>query len=267
MGEDKYDRELHLIDRALHVRPRARPRSCTRSSAPASRRTSCRTIYLLVPAAGAAGARRLAGVVAQHHLRLLVRHLAVPGLVARHRVLLRAADARARASSTATSTPTSPDTGSTALMEALSYGRHGVLRRGAEGAVQSVAGFASLHVAITLLVALMVQYTAAQPDPPHRLLGQLRASPSSPPSTSAGTTSPTTSRAWSSPSSPSGSAGSRAGRSSTGTGWPRTRPRRRPRCPSTSTERRTPRRLPGRAPFAITGYPVIRRAIDRCNGR
>ena len=44
-------------------------------------------------------------------------------------------------------------------MEALSYGRDGVLRRGAEGAVQSVAGFASLHVAITLLVALMVQYT------------------------------------------------------------------------------------------------------------
>ena len=44
-------------------------------------------------------------------------------------------------------------------MEALSYGRDGVLRRGLEGSVQSVAGFASLHVAITLLVALMVQYT------------------------------------------------------------------------------------------------------------
>ena len=52
-----------------------------------------------------------------------------------------------------------PNTGSSALMKALSYGRDGVLRRGAEGAVQSVAGFASLHVAITLLVALMVQYT------------------------------------------------------------------------------------------------------------
>ena len=51
------------------------------------------------------------------------------------------------------------DTGSDALMDALSYGRDGVLRQGAEGAVQSVAGFASLHVAITLLVALMVQYT------------------------------------------------------------------------------------------------------------
>ena len=52
-----------------------------------------------------------------------------------------------------------PDTGSSALMESLFYGRKGVIRDGAEGAVQSVAGFASLHVAITLLVALMVQYT------------------------------------------------------------------------------------------------------------
>ena len=49
----------------------------------------------VVPAAGAARARRLAGVVAQHHLRLLVRHLPVPGVGARHRVLLRAADPRA----------------------------------------------------------------------------------------------------------------------------------------------------------------------------
>lgn len=45
------------------------------------------------------------------------------------------------------------------LMEALFYARQGVMRTGVEGAVQSVAGFASLHVAITLLVALMVQYT------------------------------------------------------------------------------------------------------------
>ena len=34
-----------------------------------------------------------------------------------------------------------------------------MIHGGVEGAVQSVAGFASLHVAITLLVALMVQYT------------------------------------------------------------------------------------------------------------
>ncbi len=52
-----------------------------------------------------------------------------------------------------------PDTGSSALMDSLSNVRAGVLRFGVEGAVQSVAGFASLHVAITLLVALMVQYT------------------------------------------------------------------------------------------------------------
>ncbi|WP_246210335.1 phosphatase PAP2 family protein [Nocardioides piscis] len=52
-----------------------------------------------------------------------------------------------------------PTTGSGALMDSLYYARKGVLRDGVEGAVQSVAGFASLHVAITLLVALMVQYT------------------------------------------------------------------------------------------------------------
>jgi hypothetical protein len=44
-------------------------------------------------------------------------------------------------------------------MDGLFYGRKGVLRDGVEEAVQSVAGFASLHVAVTLLVALMVQYT------------------------------------------------------------------------------------------------------------
>ena len=45
------------------------------------------------------------------------------------------------------------------LMDALYNGRDNVLFGGVEGAVQSVAGFASLHCAITLLVALMVQYT------------------------------------------------------------------------------------------------------------
>ncbi|MEZ5096262.1 MAG: phosphatase PAP2 family protein [Nocardioides sp.] len=52
-----------------------------------------------------------------------------------------------------------PSVGSTRLMEALSYGRQGVLTGGIEGVVQSVAGFASLHCAITLLVALMAQFT------------------------------------------------------------------------------------------------------------
>jgi hypothetical protein len=50
-------------------------------------------------------------------------------------------------------------TGSTRLMDALDSGRENVLFGSVEGAVQSVAGFASLHCAITLLVALMAQYT------------------------------------------------------------------------------------------------------------
>jgi hypothetical protein len=50
------------------------------------------------------------------------------------------------------------DTDSWQLMRALFYGRANVLYGLSDG-VQSVAGFASLHCAITLLVALMVQYT------------------------------------------------------------------------------------------------------------
>lgn len=50
-------------------------------------------------------------------------------------------------------TPTS------ALMDSLSNARARVTIEGVEGAVQSTAGFASLHCAITLLVALMIQYT------------------------------------------------------------------------------------------------------------
>jgi hypothetical protein len=51
------------------------------------------------------------------------------------------------------------DTPTAALMDTLAYQRQGVILGGVEGAVQSVAGFASLHCGITLLVALMVQYT------------------------------------------------------------------------------------------------------------
>jgi len=54
---------------------------------------------------------------------------------------------------------TEVDTPATGLMDALVNGRQQVLYSGIDGAVQSVAGFASLHTAITLLVALMVQYT------------------------------------------------------------------------------------------------------------
>ena len=52
-----------------------------------------------------------------------------------------------------------PDTPAGSLMSALFYSRAGVIHSGMEGAVQSVAGFASLHAAITLLMALMVQFT------------------------------------------------------------------------------------------------------------
>jgi hypothetical protein len=51
------------------------------------------------------------------------------------------------------------NTGTTQLMDSLNAGRENVYWGGIEGAVQSVAGFASLHCAITLLVALMAQYT------------------------------------------------------------------------------------------------------------
>jgi hypothetical protein len=52
-----------------------------------------------------------------------------------------------------------PETPTSKLMDALVNGRVVVLWGGVDDAVQSVAGFASLHVAITLLVALMVQFT------------------------------------------------------------------------------------------------------------
>ncbi|HET7194588.1 MAG TPA: phosphatase PAP2 family protein [Nocardioides sp.] len=45
------------------------------------------------------------------------------------------------------------------LMDALDRTRDVVINGGLENVVQSVAGFASLHCAVTLLVALMVQYT------------------------------------------------------------------------------------------------------------
>ena len=52
-----------------------------------------------------------------------------------------------------TRTPTSD------LMNSLTDARVDVIHGGVTGIVQSVAGFASLHCAITLLVALMVQFT------------------------------------------------------------------------------------------------------------
>jgi hypothetical protein len=52
-----------------------------------------------------------------------------------------------------------PSTPTSQLMDALVSGRHNVYWGLTADTVQSVAGFASLHVGITLLVALMVQYT------------------------------------------------------------------------------------------------------------
>jgi len=54
------------------------------------------------------------------------------------------------------------ETGTTALMNSLSFGRHEVVNGAITHGVQSVAGFASLHCAITLLFALMAQYTVKQ---------------------------------------------------------------------------------------------------------
>lgn len=50
-------------------------------------------------------------------------------------------------------------TGTTDLMNGIVSSRGKVLYGGATGSVNSIAGFASLHCAITLLFALMVQYT------------------------------------------------------------------------------------------------------------
>ncbi|MEO7351427.1 MAG: phosphatase PAP2 family protein [Marmoricola sp.] len=50
-------------------------------------------------------------------------------------------------------------TGVTVLQNALFWGRNAVLSNPLATGVQSVAGFASLHVAVTLLMALVAQYT------------------------------------------------------------------------------------------------------------
>jgi membrane-associated phospholipid phosphatase len=52
-----------------------------------------------------------------------------------------------------------PDTGVAHLQDALFYGRQNILFNPFADGVQSVAGFASLHVAITVALALVAQYT------------------------------------------------------------------------------------------------------------
>lgn len=52
-----------------------------------------------------------------------------------------------------------PNTGAKELMDSLFYGREQVLRRDDEQRLNSIGGFASLHTAITLLWAIMVMFT------------------------------------------------------------------------------------------------------------
>ncbi len=157
MGEDKYDRELHLIDRALMFGHEPATVLHTLLGTGVSAHFLS-TIYLwflpLVPLALAAWLVWSRNITFGYWFATsqclawalgTASYYALPTLGPGFQYSYLYADL--------------PDSGSSALMEALSYGRSGVLRDGAEGSVQSVAGFASLHVAITLLVALMVQYT------------------------------------------------------------------------------------------------------------
>ena len=91
--ETKYDRELHLLDRALLFGHD--PATVLHTVLGTERHRARAVLHLpVVPADGAARRDRLAGLVAQPVLRLLVRDLAVPGVDARHRLLLRAAHPR-----------------------------------------------------------------------------------------------------------------------------------------------------------------------------
>ena len=157
MGEDKYDRELHLIDRALMFGHEPATILHTIFGTGFSAHILS-TIYLwflpLVPLALAAWLVWSRNITFGYWFATsqclawslgTASYYALPTLGPGFQYSYLYADL--------------PETGSSALMESLFYGRKGVIRDGVEGAVQSVAGFASLHVAITLLVALMVQYT------------------------------------------------------------------------------------------------------------
>jgi hypothetical protein len=157
MGEDKYDRSLHLVDRALMFghEPATILHTLLGTGITAH---FLSTIYLwflpLVPLALAAWLVWSRNITFGYWFATsqciawtlgTASYYALPTLGPGFQYSYLYADL--------------PATGSSALMGALYNGRQGVLREGAVGAVQSVAGFASLHVAITLLVALMVQYT------------------------------------------------------------------------------------------------------------
>ena len=93
MGDTKYDRTLHLVDRALMFghEPGLVLHQLLGTGFMAYFLSYVYLWFLpLVPLALTA----LADLVEEHHLRLLVRHVAGDRLVARHAVLLRAPDAR-----------------------------------------------------------------------------------------------------------------------------------------------------------------------------
>jgi hypothetical protein len=157
MGEEKYDRELHLMDRALFLgHEPATVLHTIFGTGPIAHVLS--SVYLwflpLVPLALAAWLVWSRNITFGYWFATsqclawtlgTASYYALPTLGPGFQYSFLYQDL--------------PDTGSGALMDSLFYARKGVLRDGIEGAVQSVAGFASLHVAITLLVALMVQYT------------------------------------------------------------------------------------------------------------
>jgi PAP2 superfamily len=157
MGEDKYDRELHLIDRVLFLghEPATVLHTIFGTGWTAHVLSSVYLWFLpLVPLALAAWLVWSRNITFGYWFATsqclawtlgTASYYALPTLGPGFRYSWLYQDL--------------PDTGSGALMDSLFYARKGVLRDGIEGAVQSVAGFASLHVAITLLVALMVQYT------------------------------------------------------------------------------------------------------------
>ena len=136
-----------------------------------------------------------------------------------------------------------------------------MLRDGVEGAVQSVAGFASLHVAITLLVALMVQYTLRTAILHWVFWANF-----------AITVVATLYFGWHYVADDIAGILDRAdlllprrarqrAEVRRGTGWPRTRRRPPPRCPSTPIERRTLRPVKVPAPAGTLSLP------GRCIGR
>ena len=160
MGEDKYDRELHLIDRALFFghEPATVLHEVFGTGISAHVLSSIYLWFLpLVPLALAAWLVWSSNITFGYWFATsqviawslgTASYYALPTLGPGFQYSYLYTDL--------------PDTGTSALMEGLFYGRKGVLRDGVDGVVQSVAGFASLHVAITLLVALMVQYTLRQ---------------------------------------------------------------------------------------------------------